>query len=99
MGGSTKIVSQRNRLSDYVKNGKDVAKVTITLYRDENRRTVRFSREFGRDNKSKFTIDGKSVTEKIYLENINDLNVQVDNLCQFLPQGKELSISLLYNNS
>lgn len=88
MGGSTKILSAQNHLSDYVKNGKERAKITVVLYRDEQRRLKRFCREFGRDNKSVYAIDDRKVTEKQYLQEINDLNIQVGNLCQFLPQER-----------
>lgn len=78
MGGSTKILSEHNKLSDYVKNGTDRSKVTVTIYRDSHGNRARFCREFGRDNKSTFTIDGRKCTEKHYLEEVNALNIQVN---------------------
>lgn len=77
MGGSTKILSEHNKLSDYVKNGKERATIRIVLFRDDNGGKVEFGRQFGRDNKSVFGIDGKKCTEKQYLEAVNDLNIQV----------------------
>lgn len=88
MGGSTKILSERNKLADYVKNGKDIAQITVTVYKDERRNQKTFSREFNRQNKSTYHIDRRKVTEKDYLEQINALNIQVGNLCQFLPQER-----------
>lgn len=88
MGGSTKILSERNKLADYVKNGKDVAQITVTVYKDERRNFRNFCREFNRQNKSTFYIDQRKVTEKEYQEQISALNVQVGNLCQFLPQER-----------
>lgn len=88
MGGSTKILSERNKLSDYVKNGKDIAEITVTLYKDERRNLIRFRREFNRQNKSTYHIDGRKVTEKEYCGQIQALNIQVGNLCQFLPQER-----------
>lgn len=88
MGGSTKILSERNKLADYVKNGKDVAEITVTLYKDEHRNHITFRRQFNRQNKSTFYIDGQKVTEKDYCVRINALNIQVGNLCQFLPQER-----------
>lgn len=78
MGGSTKILSEHNKLCDYVKNGKDQAATRIVLHRDDNGGKVRFERHFGRDNKSAFAIDGKKCTEKQYLAAVNDLNIQVN---------------------
>lgn len=88
MGGSTKILSERNKLADYVKNGKDIAHITITVFRDERRNRKNFTREFNRQNKSTFYIDQRKVDQKQYLDEINALNVQVGNLCQFLPQER-----------
>lgn len=88
MGGSTKILSAHNKLSDYVKNGKKSAKVTLILFKDEWRNRKGFCREFGRDNKSIFSIDGHKVSEKYYLDEVGRLNIQVGNLCQFLPQER-----------
>lgn len=88
MGGSTKILSTHNKLSDYVKNGKQSAKITLILFKDERRNRKRFCREFGRDNKSIFSIDGHKVSEKNYLDEVGRLNIQVGNLCQFLPQER-----------
>lgn len=88
MGGSTKILSERNKLADYVKNGKDIARITVTVYKDERRNQQTFSREFNRQNKSTYHIDQRKVTEKDYVERINALNIQVGNMCQFLPQER-----------
>lgn len=88
MGGSTKILSERNKLADYVKNGKDNAEITVTLYKDERRNLIKFRREFNRQNKSTYYIDGRKVTEKEYCGQIHALNIQVGNLCQFLPQER-----------
>lgn len=88
LGGSTKILSERNKLGDYVKNGQDVAKITVTLNSDEQQNHKTFCREFNRQNKSSYTIDGRKTTEKEYVNQINALNIQVGNLCQFLPQER-----------
>lgn len=78
MGGSTKILSEHNKLSDYVKNGKDRASIRLVLFRDNNGTKSEFRRDFGRDNKSVFTIDGAKITEKQYLKAVHDLNIQVN---------------------
>jgi structural maintenance of chromosomes protein 5 len=33
-------------------------------------------------------VDGNKVTEKVYIERIRTFNIQVDNLCMFLPQDR-----------
>lgn len=62
MGGNTKVLSTvKMQLSNYVKNGKERATVTICLYKNERRDLYTFVRSFGRDNKSTYKIDGKKV--------------------------------------
>lgn len=66
MGGTTKVLSvAKMHLSDYVKNGKDQATITVRLYKNSKRDLYTFTRSFGRDNKSTYTIDGKKVMFKL----------------------------------
>lgn len=88
MGGNAKVLSAQLHLRDYVKNGKDTAIVKIKLYLDNAENKIEFIRSFGRDGKSRFQIDGRAVNEKSYIERIRSFNIQVDNLCQFLPQDR-----------
>lgn len=45
----------------------------------------------------KFTqIDGKKISQRDYLKRVSDFNIQIDNLCQFLPQDRVQVI--LYKN-
>lgn len=62
MGGNTKVLSAaKMHLSNYVKNGKEKATITICLYKNEHRELYTFVRSFGRDNKSTYKIDGRKV--------------------------------------
>lgn len=62
MGGTTKVLSTaKMHLSNYVKNGKERATITICLYKNEKGDLYTFSRSFGLDNKSIYKIDGKKV--------------------------------------
>lgn len=45
-------------------------------------------RSFDKACKETFSIDGRLVSAKVYAERIRSYNIQVDNLCMFLPQDR-----------
>lgn len=75
------------QISDYVKNGKTKAHVEIELASGNEQITV-FHRTFDKQSKESFSIDGTTVSYKEYLSRIKKFNIQVDNLCMFLPQDR-----------
>lgn len=86
MGGGCKLLSRSKDISDFVKNGKQKANIEIDIIGPDG--IVTFHREFSRDNKESFSIDGQAVSNKKYLEKTKEFNIQIDNLCQFLPQDR-----------
>ncbi|XP_058828932.1 structural maintenance of chromosomes protein 5 [Topomyia yanbarensis] len=88
MGGHCKLLSRSGSIDDYIKNGKLVAKIEVALYKNAKRAVIMFNRTFDRDGKDRFDIDGTKVSHKDFLKRIRDLNIQIDNLCQFLPQDR-----------
>lgn len=51
--------------------------------------TTVFNREFNKDSKEVFKIDGEKVTSKVYSQTVKTkYNIHVDNLCMFLPQDR-----------
>jgi structural maintenance of chromosomes protein 5 len=71
-----------------VKNGKSKAHIEIELKVNERGSRTVFHRSFDKTGKQSFSVDGKKVTEKVYIERIHIFNIQVDNLCMFLPQDR-----------
>lgn len=47
-----------------------------------------FHRTFDKKSKEGFSVDGHTVSYKEYLRRIKQFNIQVDNLCMFLPQDR-----------
>uniref|UniRef100_A0A182WEM4 Structural maintenance of chromosomes protein 5 n=1 Tax=Anopheles minimus TaxID=112268 RepID=A0A182WEM4_9DIPT len=88
MGGNCKLLSRCDNIDSYIKNGKERATIRISLYRDKNRSVQWFSRSFDHNRVNKYEIDGETVTHQTYLQQIRAYNIQVDNLCQFLPQDR-----------
>jgi chromosome segregation ATPase len=76
------------QISDYVKNGKSKAHIELELVKNEQGELITFHRSFDKANKEKFSVDDKKVTSKVYVETIRAFNIQVDNLCMFLPQDR-----------
>lgn len=70
-----------------MKNGKNQANIEIEICGDKGT-IVTFHRKFDKDSKEAFYIDGKTVSAKDYLSRIKRFNIQVDNLCMFLPQDR-----------
>lgn len=76
--------------SEFVKHGAKEAIIDIELARGPPfkknpviRRIIKFE-----GNKSSFFIDGKDATRKQVLKLAQNFSIQIDNLCQFLPQDK-----------
>lgn len=76
--------------SEYVKHGSREATIEIELYGPPRTRrnhiVVRTIKREG--NKSAFMLNNKASTAKMVQAMANSFNIQIDNLCQFLPQDK-----------
>uniref|UniRef100_A0A182SRW3 Structural maintenance of chromosomes protein 5 n=1 Tax=Anopheles maculatus TaxID=74869 RepID=A0A182SRW3_9DIPT len=84
----TEVLSILFQIDSYIKNGKESATIRISIYRDRQRAVRWFSRSFNHDRVNTFEIDGAAVSQAAYLQQIRSFNIQVDNLCQFLPQDR-----------
>lgn len=88
MGGNCKLLSRSGSIEDYIKNGKEMAKIEVALYKNSRGDIMMFNRTFNRSGMDRFEIDGTKVSHKEFLKRVKDLNIQIDNLCQFLPQDR-----------
>ncbi|KAF9822461.1 hypothetical protein SFRURICE_006544 [Spodoptera frugiperda] len=75
-------------ISEYVRSGCEEATIEIELYQRPGQKNVIITRTFNTSDQSKWYIDHKSVPVKQVQELIASLNIQVDNLCQLLPQDR-----------
>ncbi|KAL9872094.1 structural maintenance of chromosomes protein 5-like [Glossina fuscipes fuscipes] len=95
LGGEPKLLARSNFIRDYVKNGCSSAKISVEVC-DERKnkgslcdeKSVDFTRTFDKNDKSEYFINGHSYSRRDYLEAISKFNIQVNNLCQFLPQDR-----------
>ncbi|KAI8098336.1 P-loop containing nucleoside triphosphate hydrolase protein [Gilbertella persicaria] len=88
LGGSPSLLGRARNINEFVKTGADEAVVTIEL-KKVNVRNVVIQRSFRKSNNAtSWRINDKTSTQKDVMAIIHGFNIQVDNLCQFLPQDR-----------
>ncbi|XP_067615843.1 structural maintenance of chromosomes protein 5 isoform X2 [Eurosta solidaginis] len=88
LGGKPELLSRSSSLGDYVKNGRSEAVVKVEILRDASGKSTVFERQFPRSGKSTYKIGEDSASEKNYIAAIAEFKIQINNLCQFLPQDR-----------
>ncbi|KAF3905184.1 hypothetical protein AA313_de0206348 [Arthrobotrys entomopaga] len=76
-------------VAEFVKNGSNFAIIEIELKGrpiDEMNPTIK--RRIGRDGSTQYWIDGKKSSRTAVNQLTKLMNIQIDNLCQFLPQDR-----------
>ncbi len=95
LGWGPQLLGRAKDPSEFVKHGCKEAAIEVELQRHErgpnktkdNPVVTRKIRK--EDNKSTFLVNGKPAPNKMVLEMVKqNFNIQVDNLCQFLPQDR-----------
>jgi chromosome segregation ATPase len=98
LGGATALLGRAKDVVEFVKHGAKRAEVEIELAADANRQgdnpiiTLRINKE---DGKCSFFIDRKASTKKAVQELARKFSIQIDNLCQFLPQDRVVEFAAL----
>ena len=91
LGAAPRVLGRADTLTEFILTGKDGATTEIELVKDEHGGTYTISRHITRSQRgtSKWKIDGKSATEPDVRKLVEEeLNIQIANLCTFLPQEK-----------
>ncbi|KAI1392068.1 P-loop containing nucleoside triphosphate hydrolase protein [Hypoxylon trugodes] len=90
LGFHPRHLGRASNVGEFVKHGKDTATVEIELQSPPNHRVNHVIRMQIRkeDNKTKWWVNGKDSTHQAVKSLTNDLHIQIDNLCQFLPQDR-----------
>ncbi|KAM3514950.1 hypothetical protein MY11210_001428 [Beauveria gryllotalpidicola] len=90
LGYSPKHLGRAGSIKEFVKHGREKATIEIELQRkptDRHNYVVKV--QIRRDqNTQKWWLNGKETTHKKIQDLIKSLKIQVDNLCQFLPQER-----------
>lgn len=97
LGYASNVLGRASAFGEFVKHGKDEAEIEIELQRkpeDSENYVVGLCirRE---DNSRKFTINGQRASHKEVQKLMRSLRIQIDNLCQFLPQDKVAEFAAL----
>ncbi|KAJ2166674.1 Structural maintenance of chromosomes protein 5, partial [Coemansia sp. RSA 2522] len=92
LGGRPSLLGRAKDISEFVKHGHERGSIEITLASAGTEVKVR--REIVREgNKSIWKINGRSASFAEVQKTTKNLCVQVDNLCQFLPQDRVVEFS------
>ncbi|XP_050443520.1 structural maintenance of chromosomes protein 5 [Adelges cooleyi] len=87
-GGSPKDINRGDKVSQFVKLGKSAAEISIELYKKSNQ-NVNFKRKiFANGDSCHYYLNNIMITKKKYTEAVESFNINVHNLCQFLPQDR-----------
>ncbi|XP_068092361.1 structural maintenance of chromosomes protein 5 isoform X2 [Hyperolius riggenbachi] len=87
LAGKTSFIGRADKVGLYVKRGCQKGLVELELYKASGNLII--TREIQvSNNQSSWYINKKSVSLKMVEEQVAAMNIQVGNLCQFLPQDK-----------
>lgn len=87
LGGKPSTIGRALHVSEYIKAGCNEAKIEIHLQNGKSKDIV-ITRIFNLQGKSLWFLNEKASNAKEIQELTKSLDIQVDNLCQFLPQDK-----------
>lgn len=95
MGGDFQKIGRATQLKDYIKHGQESASIEITLFQNEERETITFTRNISTNGRSEYRLNNRRVDQDRYMASVRRFNIQVDNLCQFLPQDRVQDFALM----
>eukprot|EP01104_Vermistella_antarctica_P014389 TRINITY_DN4517_c1_g1_i1.p1 TRINITY_DN4517_c1_g1~~TRINITY_DN4517_c1_g1_i1.p1 ORF type:complete len:1137 (+),score=335.80 TRINITY_DN4517_c1_g1_i1:43-3411(+) len=96
LGGNCSLLGRAEQVGEFVQRGKDDGWVEIELAGKEGGRNVVVKRKiFRKDNKSLWWLNNKSSSQKEVKAKMKQMKVQVENLCQFLPQDRVVEFAKL----
>ncbi|KAG4305107.1 hypothetical protein PORY_001277 [Pneumocystis oryctolagi] len=88
LGWSPSFLGRAKDINEYIKFGSEMARIEIELKGTDEGPNILVSRVIYIDNTSTWELNGVSSNHKHVREKMDELNIQIDNLCQFLPQDK-----------
>jgi ABC-type cobalamin/Fe3+-siderophores transport system ATPase subunit len=91
LAGSTNVLGRAAKLHEFIRHGADSAWIEIELWDKGIGNNIIIRREFTKEGQKSWHLNGKTSNEKAVKALLLELNIMVDNLCQFLPQDKVYS--------
>ena len=96
LAGKPNVLGRSTNLTDFIKVGADKAAIEVELFNpDADEENVVIIRNIDRAAKSLWWINGKKSGVREVEKKVAKFRIQVDNLCQFLPQDKVHDFSRL----
>lgn len=92
MAGKPSTIARASNLAGYVRHGANKATISIELHNPDGQNFF-VAREITSENKSTWKFQDKAVSSAQIEQIIHKLHIQVDNLCQFLPQEQVQNFS------
>ncbi|KAF2753511.1 P-loop containing nucleoside triphosphate hydrolase protein [Pseudovirgaria hyperparasitica] len=86
LGSKPSILGRADQLSDHIHYGKDSAEIEIELAGGHEKSRNHLVRCLIKPSKVTFSINGSPATNAAVSKLCQSLSIQIDNLCQFLPQ-------------
>lgn len=88
LGGQPKLLGRADKINAFVKRGCERGEIELDLYRKKGGLLKILRCINSTDNSSKWFINGRPSKQEVVKTEIEKLNIQLTNLCQFLPQDK-----------
>ena len=88
LAGSPKLLGRADNVGEFVKHGEANGSVELELMNNQGKSNYIIERHITRDNKSTWYLNKKPSSQKVIQDLVYELNIQINNLCQFLPQEK-----------
>lgn len=106
LAGKPKFIGRSNKLEDFIKNGEESGLVEVTLKKPADLQhspviraddpVIKITRRLSRSKReSDYQINDEDVSESLVKSVVSKLNIQLDNLCQFLSQERVASFAAL----
>ncbi|XP_077438004.1 structural maintenance of chromosomes protein 5 [Vanacampus margaritifer] len=87
LAGKTTVLERGDKVGGYVKKGCNQGFIEIELFKNDG--NIIINREIHvANNQSVWRLNGRTCNQKTVEEQVKALQIQVNNLCQFLPQEK-----------
>eukprot|EP00250_Pteridium_aquilinum_P020889 c2497_g1_i1 orf=333-3566(-) len=88
LAGEPQLLGRASSIGDYVKRGEESGWVRLTLRGMSAGETVEIQRKINKQNKTDWFLGGRPVPKRDILDLVQQFNIQVNNLTQFLPQDR-----------